>query len=103
MAGSRSGTASRLPQPDRFWRPYPNPQSAGRSAGSSGSAHSAHEPERRGGRLLKRWHESSAHMTETRPDQIRTILFYAQDNRGLGHINRTLTIARHVLAAYPNF
>ena len=42
-------------------------------------------------------------MTETKHDQIRTILLYAQDNRGLGHINRTLTIARHVLAAYPNF
>jgi predicted glycosyltransferase len=42
-------------------------------------------------------------MTETKPAQIRTILLYAQDNRGLGHINRTLTIARHVLAAYPNF
>jgi predicted glycosyltransferase len=41
-------------------------------------------------------------MTETKPAQIRTVLLYAQDNRGLGHINRTLTIARHVLAAYPN-
>jgi predicted glycosyltransferase len=42
-------------------------------------------------------------MTETTPAQVRTILLYAQDNRGLGHINRTLTIARHLLAAYPNF
>src|SRR5881394_1300566 len=42
-------------------------------------------------------------MTETTKAQIRTVLLYAQDNRGLGHINRTLTIARHVLAAYPNF
>jgi len=42
-------------------------------------------------------------MTETKQAQIRTVLLYAQDNRGLGHINRTLTIARHVLAAYPNF
>jgi len=32
----------------------------------------------------------------------RTILLYAQDTRGLGHINRTLTIARHVLAAHPD-
>src|ERR1051326_9243136 len=32
----------------------------------------------------------------------RTLLFYAQDNRGLGHINRTLTIARRVLAAHPD-
>src|SRR5262245_9833075 len=29
------------------------------------------------------------------------ILLYAQDQRGLGHINRTLTIARHLLAAWP--
>jgi predicted glycosyltransferase len=41
-------------------------------------------------------------MTAWNPDPIRTILFYAQDRRGLGHINRTLTIARHLLAAYPN-
>lgn len=33
------------------------------------------------------------------PDQVRTILLYAQDRKGLGHINRTLTIARHLLAA----
>jgi predicted glycosyltransferase len=27
---------------------------------------------------------------------------YAQDARGLGHVNRSLTIARHILARYPN-
>ena len=32
----------------------------------------------------------------------RTLLLYAQDHKGLGHITRTLTIARHVLAAHPN-
>src|ERR1700758_268502 len=32
----------------------------------------------------------------------RTVLLYAQDNRGLGHVTRALTIARHVLAAYPD-
>ncbi len=32
----------------------------------------------------------------------RTILMYAQDGRGLGHINRTLSIARHVLDAHPD-
>src|SRR5437667_7234627 len=32
----------------------------------------------------------------------RTVLLYAQDHRGLGHITRTLTIARHLLAADPN-
>jgi predicted glycosyltransferase len=42
-------------------------------------------------------------MTKSKLEQNRTILIYAQDTRGLGHINRTLTIARHLLAAYPNF
>src|ERR1051326_2647131 len=42
-------------------------------------------------------------MNAWNPDSIRTLLLYAQDRRGLGHINRTLTIARHILAAYPNF
>ena len=41
-------------------------------------------------------------MTPWNPDPIRTLLLYAQDRRGLGHINRTLTIARHILAANPN-
>jgi predicted glycosyltransferase len=31
----------------------------------------------------------------------RTLLMYAQDHKGLGHINRTLTIARHLLPAHP--
>lgn len=33
---------------------------------------------------------------------MRTLLLYAQDNKGLGHVNRTLTIARHLLARHPN-
>ena len=41
-------------------------------------------------------------MTPIKPAPIGPILLYAQDSRGLGHINRTLTIARHLLAAYPN-
>jgi len=32
----------------------------------------------------------------------RTLLLYAQDHKGLGHITRTLTITRHLLAAYPS-
>src|SRR6266498_232320 len=42
-------------------------------------------------------------MTQTKLAQTGTVLLYAQDTRGLGHINRTLTIARHILAAYPDF
>ena len=33
---------------------------------------------------------------------ISKILLYAQDNKGLGHINRTLIIVRHILAAHQN-
>ena len=36
-------------------------------------------------------------MTGSRQPPVCTMLLYAQDNRGLGHINRTLTIARHLL------
>jgi predicted glycosyltransferase len=42
----------------------------------------------------------AAHVTDGAATRIRTVLLYAQDNRGLGHINRTLTIARHILAAH---
>jgi predicted glycosyltransferase len=42
-------------------------------------------------------------MTESKSTPTRTLLLYAQDTRGLGHINRSLTIARHILAAYPDF
>ena len=31
----------------------------------------------------------------------RTVLLYAQDHQGMGHVTRTLTIARHLLAAFP--
>jgi predicted glycosyltransferase len=41
------------------------------------------------------------YVTSGRLTRKRTVLLYAQDNRGLGHINRTLTIARHILAAHP--
>ena len=41
-------------------------------------------------------------MTAARCRPSRTLLLYAQDNQGLGHVTRTLTIARHLLAAYPD-
>ena len=41
-------------------------------------------------------------MREIRTSPARTLLLYAQDTRGLGHINRTLTIAQHLLAAHPD-
>src|SRR6266581_9062908 len=41
-------------------------------------------------------------MIESQNARVRTLLLYAQDNRGMGHINRTLTIVRHVLAAHPD-
>jgi predicted glycosyltransferase len=41
-------------------------------------------------------------MTEDQSDGPLTILMYAQDSKGMGHLTRNLTIARHLLAAYPN-
>src|SRR5919108_84905 len=41
-------------------------------------------------------------MTAVRSPGMRTVLLYAQDRQGLGHITRSLTIARHLLARYPN-
>jgi predicted glycosyltransferase len=41
-------------------------------------------------------------MITYRSTQVRTLLLYAQDTRGLGHITRTLAIARQVLNAYPD-
>ena len=41
-------------------------------------------------------------MTESENDRRRTILLYAQDGKGMGHITRSVTIVRHLLAAYPD-
>ena len=41
-------------------------------------------------------------MPAARPVRNRTLLLYAQDNQGLGHVTRTLTLARHVLARHPD-
>jgi len=41
-------------------------------------------------------------MPESKEERNRTLLLYAQDSKGMGHITRTLTIARHLLAAYPD-
>ena len=41
-------------------------------------------------------------MTDDRRDGSLTILQYSQDSKGLGHVQRNLTIARHLLTALPN-
>ena len=41
-------------------------------------------------------------MMESKCATARTLLLYAQDSRGLGHITRALTIARHLLACHPD-
>src|SRR3989449_8720456 len=41
-------------------------------------------------------------MIKYRSNHVRTLLLYAQDDKGLGHVTRTLTIARHILARHPN-
>src|SRR5439155_20156413 len=40
------------------------------------------------------------HSDRDKPDH--TFLLYAQDGKGMGHIARSLTIAGHLLEAYPN-
>ena len=40
-------------------------------------------------------------MIASQPTQVRTVLIYAQDNKGLGHVTRTLTVARHILERHP--
>ena len=41
-------------------------------------------------------------MIASQPTQVRTVLLYAQDNKGLGHVTRTLTVARHILERHPH-
>ncbi|HYY48672.1 MAG TPA: glycosyltransferase [Thermoplasmata archaeon] len=41
-------------------------------------------------------------MTGDRRDPGLTVLQYSQDSKGLGHVRRNLTIARQLLAAYPD-
>jgi predicted glycosyltransferase len=41
-------------------------------------------------------------MTEDSRHATLTLLLYAQDSKGMGHVTRTLTIARHLLVAHPN-
>ena len=51
-----------------------------------------------------RWGPGGAisRMTEAERSDGHTLLLYAQDSKGMGHITRALTIARHVLAAHPD-
>src|SRR5438552_12232487 len=99
MAGPRSRSAAAKSQPRRFWRPHSDPRFAGRGDGRShGSAGTAP----RGARVVSDCNVSGGLMSAYKSSQIRTILLYSQDRRGLGHINRTLTIARHLVAAHPN-
>ena len=41
-------------------------------------------------------------MIASQPTRVRTVLLYAQDNKGLGHVTRTLTVARHILERHPH-
>src|SRR5437763_7838981 len=41
-------------------------------------------------------------MIASQTSQVRTVLLYAQDNKGLEHVTRTLTVARHILERHPH-
>src|ERR1051325_288925 len=102
MAGARSGPGSRGSQSRRFSRPRPHPWSVGAIA----RLHYASGWPRRltalGPFRVPCRRECDACMNYSRPQELRVVLLYAQDRRGVGHINRTLTIARHLLATDPN-
>src|SRR6266545_107565 len=123
MARAQPRPATARPQPRGFWRPQPHPEFPGgtarrspraRARGGHGPVVLKHERTHHE-RSSRRPHENAAHssaafagvrgchMIESQSTQVRTMLLYAQDNRGMGHINRTLTIARHLLAAHPDF
>src|SRR5207248_6710459 len=71
------------PQPRRCGWPHPHTDLASRSA-------------------ERRRHRRTDRMKPSGSAQTRTLLMYAQDNQGLGHVTRTLTLARHVLARHSN-
>src|SRR5438552_3974780 len=94
MAFPRSRPAARQPQPHRSRRPHPHTGPAGGTAGRPRGPAAAGRLGGCGG---------GADVTRSGAPHTPTLLLYAQDHQGLGHITRTLTIARRVLAAYPTF
>src|SRR5438552_16839276 len=87
MARERSGTPSSESQSDRFPRVNPH---TGDGRGATERPLYPHT-----GR------HASALMTASMSNGIRTFLMYAQDAKGMGHITRTTTIAKHLLSAHP--
>src|SRR6266699_615761 len=94
MAGSRSGSAPSHPRSGRSGRPHPHTGPAGGTAGRPRGPAAAGRLGGCGG---------GAEVTRSGAPHTPTVLLYAQDHQGLGHITRTLAIARRVLAAYPTF
>src|SRR5439155_1194698 len=94
VAGARPRPTARQPQPHRSRRPHAHPGPAGGTAGRPRGPAAAGRPRGRGG---------GVDVTQSGAPHTPTVLLYAQDHQGLGHITRTLTIARRVLAAYPTF
>src|SRR5207237_422547 len=85
----RSGTPSSESQSDRFPRVNPH---TGDGRGATERPLYPHA-----GR------HASALMNASVSNGTRTFLMYAQDGKGMGHITRTTTIAKHLLAANPNW
>src|SRR2546429_7383225 len=92
MAGSRSGSAPFLPRSGRSGGPHPHTGPAGGTAGRPRGPAAAGRLGGCGG---------GADGTRSGAPHTPTVLLYAQDHQGLGHITRALTIPRRGLAAYP--
>src|SRR6266576_2446565 len=86
LAGARSWSPAHAPQPRRCAWPHPHTDLDGGAT-----------ERRRHLRHADRMKPSAGGSAQT-----RTLLLYAQDNQGLGHVTRTLTLARHVLARHPD-
>src|SRR5439155_10568312 len=89
MARERSGSASGESKSDRFRRIDPH---TGDGRGAAERPLSLHA----------RPHAFTL-MNASVSNGTRTFLMYAQDGKGMGHITRTTTIAKHLLAANPNW
>src|SRR5438445_11792119 len=89
MARERSGSTSGESKSDRFRRIDPH------TGDGRGAVERPLHPDARP--------HASTPMNASVSNGTRTFLMYAQDGKGMGHITRTTTIAKHLLAANPNW
>src|ERR1043166_7408821 len=94
MAGAGPGASPRCASAHRRRRAPADPRSPRGAAGGSGRL--------RAGERAGPGSHPAGDMRGRGTPPMRTLFFYAQDSRGLGHINRTLAIVRPLLARYQD-